>query len=99
MAKNKKSTVKIRKEVFAWYGGAAFAAQCFEVELVTLLLGIRRLNNPKLSSKDLDSIDIELSKKNLGQLYIELKKHVTISLQFGDLLKTYKDRRNYLVHH
>ena len=97
--KNVVSDSELRKDVFAWYGAAAYAAQCFEVELVTLLLGIYRLNHPNGSLEGLDKVDVELSKKNLGQLYVELRKHVEIGDSFGKLLQSYKDRRNYLTHH
>lgn len=90
--------VEHRKEVFAWFGGAAYHAQCFEVELQSLLLLTYRLNHPTASVTDLDGVDMSLSRKNLGSLLRELAKHFTLHPEFSNLLNTYCDKRNYLMH-
>lgn len=89
---------EIKKEVFAWFGGAAYAAQCFEVELCTLLLLVHRLKNSSATPQQLDDLDTKLSKRNLGTLLRELAKHLTIHPDFQALLDNYLDRRNYLMH-
>jgi hypothetical protein len=50
-----------RKEVFAWFGAAAYYAQCFEVELHSLLLLTYRLNHPRAPESDVDEVDRRLS--------------------------------------
>ncbi|MFY9270466.1 MAG: hypothetical protein WAO55_12060 [Candidatus Manganitrophaceae bacterium] len=90
---------ELRKEVFAWFGGAAYAAQRFEVELCILLLLTHRLKNPSLTPEQMDHIDTKLSKKTLGILLSELKKHTVIHPNFQMILDSYLARRNYLMHH
>ena len=90
---------EIRKDVFAWFGSAAYAAQLFEVELVTLLIGQARLADPNYSIEKLNDLDNLLSKKTLGQLLHEVKKHFTVSTEFEEILMEYRDKRNYLAHH
>ncbi|HWO56594.1 MAG TPA: hypothetical protein VNN55_03400 [bacterium] len=90
--------VERRKEVFAWFGGAAYRAQCFEVELQSLLLLTYRLNHPSAPVSELDDVDMRLSSKNLGGLLRELGKHFTVHPEVSDLLNTYRDKRNYLMH-
>jgi GTP1/Obg family GTP-binding protein len=90
--------VALRKEVFAWYGGTAYAAQCFEVELVILLLHAHRLRKPASTPQQLDEIDLRLSKRTLGQLLNELKEHFDLHPQFKSLLNEYIGKRNYLAH-
>ena len=90
---------KTRKEVFAWFGGAVYAAQCFEVELCILLLIVRRLQAPSCTEQELEELDSKLSKKTMGALLRELGKHLTIHPDFQAMLDAYVDRRNYLMHH
>jgi hypothetical protein len=90
--------VERRKEVFAWFGGAAYHAQCFEVELQSLLLLTYRLNNPSAQVSDLDDVDMRLSRKNLGGLLRELGKHFSLPTEFSDQLNAYREKRNYLMH-
>jgi len=90
--------MELRKEVFAWYGGAAYYAQCFEVELGILLVLCSRVKHGDMSGRELDDLEEWMSKKTLGALLRELEKHVEISSDFRELLEGYRDKRNYLVH-
>jgi hypothetical protein len=87
-----------RKEVFAWFGAAAYYAQSFEVELQTLLLLVYRLHHPSAPLSELDEADTPLSKRTIGQLRKELEKHLTVAPEFSAILKVYGDKRNYLMH-
>ena len=58
--------IELRKEMFAWYGAAMYAAQLFEVELVILLLALKRLRDPESEPSDYKSLDEMLSRKTLG---------------------------------
>jgi hypothetical protein len=90
--------VESRKEVCAHFGSAAYYAQCFEAELVILLLCLNRLQQPSLSRRELDDLDDQLSKQNLGRLLNELKRHLLLSSEFEALLRDYIAKRNYLMH-
>ena len=90
---------ELRKEIFAWFGGAAYAAQCFEVELCILILLTHRLRTPQLTPEQLDEIDMKLSKGTLGNLLSELKRHLVIHPDFQAMLDGYLSKRNYLMHH
>lgn len=90
--------VEIRKDMFAWYGAAMYAAQLFEVELVTLLLGLKRLRAPDTKPQEYDDLDKLLSRKTLGALLKELEKHCVISQEFKNMLTNYRDKRNFLAH-
>lgn len=89
---------EIRKELFAWYGAAMYAAQLFEVELVTLLLCVQRLADSEVTLEKLDKMDDALSRKTLGTLLNELKKRTSLHPDFERLLSSYRDKRNYLAH-
>ena len=84
----------LRKEVFAWYGSAAYYAQCIEVELIIARLFLARLRNPEVPPEELDRIDRE--KKTMGQLL----KLVGADLKDDEaaLLNACLENRNFLVH-
>jgi len=90
--------VAARKDLFAWYGAAMYAAQLFEVELVILLLALKRLHEPNTESHEYERLDNLLSRRTLGALLKELKKHCDIAPEFQDLLIQYRDMRNFLAH-
>lgn len=90
--------VEVRKEMFAWYGAAMYAAQLFEVELVILLLGLKRLRDPDAEPSEYDGLDALLSRKTLGALLKELEKHCVLEQEFKDMLIGYRDQRNFLAH-
>lgn len=90
--------IELRKEMFAWYGAAMYAAQLFEVELVILLLALKRLRDPESEPSDYESLDEMLSRKTLGALLKELEKHCTLTQDFKQLLIGYRDQRNFLAH-
>ena len=87
-----------RKDLFAWYGAAMYAAQLFEVELVTLLLALKRLRDPNTQPHEYDHLDNLLSRKTLGALLKELRKYCQITQEFENMLIGYRDSRNYLAH-
>ena len=92
------SEEELRKDVFAWYGSVAYAAQCFEVELSILLLARERLERPNSTPEELDRLDEILSRKTLGQLMNEVKKRFWIHPEFEALLGKYLQKRNYIAH-
>ena len=90
--------VEARKDLFAWYGAAMYAAQLFEVELVVLLLALKRLREPNTGPDEYETLDKLLSKKTLGALLKALEKHCKIDPKFKELLEGYRDTRNFLAH-
>lgn len=93
-----KSTPDTRKEVFAWFGAAAYQAQCFEVELSVLLLLMQRLQSPKVTLAEVKAFDARLTAANLGFLLRDLKKRMWLHPDFEGLLDQYRKKRNYLMH-
>ncbi len=90
--------VEVRKEMFARYGAAMYAAQLFEVELVTLLLSLKRLRDPDTKPSEYDDLDALLSRKTLGALLKELEKHCVLAQEFKEMLIGYRDQSNFLAH-
>ncbi|WP_343343453.1 hypothetical protein WJT74_07895 [Sphingomicrobium sp. XHP0239] len=90
-----------RHELYAKYGIAAEAAQLFETELGTLLLGLSGLENDwhvwpdgVAAREVLDNID----RSTLGRLLNDLKRYITIE---GDLEEGFASAlraRNQLMH-
>jgi hypothetical protein len=52
------------KEVFAWYGAAAYYAQCIEVELIIGRLFLARRRTPQLSDAEWGKINRD--KRTMG---------------------------------
>ena len=93
-----KSTAELRKDVFAWYGGAAYYSQCFEIELSILLLHSTHIKQEEWTKRSLEKVHEKISKMTLGQLIKELKKTFEISPYLEGRLSKYLEKRNYLIH-
>ena len=87
-----------RREVFACFGEAAYYAQLFETQVENLILLVALARDKNISREKLEKIDIGLSRKSLGTLIAELKKHLELSPEFEELMRTYQEKRNYLMH-
>ncbi len=87
-----------RKDVFAWFGAAAYHAQCFEVELQILLILTHRLEHPDATPDELEDFDVRLSRRTLGRLLRDLRERFTLHPDFDALLDGYRVKRNYLMH-
>ena len=87
-----------RREGFACFGEAAYYAQLFETQLENLLLLMALAKDKNISREKLEKIDTGLSRKSLGTLIAELKKHLELSPEFEELMRTYQEKRNYLMH-
>ncbi len=90
-----------RHELYMKFGIAAEAAQLFETELGTLLLGLRALENDWHISPDgaaarevLDSID----RSTLGRLLNDLRRHLRLDGGLEDLFSSGLKARNQLMH-
>ena len=91
--------VGLRKEIFAWFGAAAYAANCLEVELISLILLTARLKGSLLTVDNHYALDALLRRKTLGILIQEVKKHITLGEGFEETLGEALEKRNYLAHH
>jgi hypothetical protein len=90
-----------RHELYAKYGIAAEAAQLFETELGTLLLGLRGIENdwhvspdPAAARKALDSIE----RSTLGRLLNDLSQSIQIDSDLADRFSSALQARNRLIH-
>lgn len=90
-----------RRELYAKYGIAAEAAQLFETELGTLLLGLRGLENDwhvlpdgAAAREALENID----RSTLGRLLSNLKRHVTVDSDLEESFAFALKARNQLMH-
>ena len=90
-----------RHELYSKYGIAAEAAQLFETELGTLLLGFRGLENDwhvlpdgAAAREVLDKID----RSTVGRLLNDLKRHITIEGDLDEAFASALKARNQLMH-
>lgn len=84
----------LRKEVFAWYGAAAYYSQCIEVEFIIARLFLARRRTPQFSETEMDKIEID--KRTMGGLL----KLLTAELKADEaaLLNRCLEDRNFLAH-
>jgi hypothetical protein len=86
----------LRKEVFAWYGAAAYYAQCVEVELIIARLFLARLHTPQLSDAEWENISRE--KRTMGGLLKLLSSELQLEDSETALLTACLEDRNFLAH-
>ena len=88
------------KEALAFFGLAAYYAQCVEESIIILvaILNVMQPDRAKLTSYD-DYL-ARLDKRTLGKLINEdLKKTIQVDLGLQSRLEGLLVKRNYLVHH
>jgi hypothetical protein len=93
--------VATRDELYAKFGITAEAAQLFETELGTLLLGLRALEHGWPVAPDGErarAVLNEIDRSTLGQLLTMLKKHATLEGDLEDRLYSALEARNRLTH-
>jgi hypothetical protein len=90
-----------RRELYAKYGITAEAAQLFETELGTLLLGLRGLDegwhiipDGQAARRVLDEID----RSTLGRLLQSLKRYIKIDSDLEEAFASALEARNRLMH-
>lgn len=88
------------KEPYAFFGLAAYFAQCFEQSLVLILASHELLTNRHQSKfRSLDDLFASLDKKTMGMLIGDLSKCTAISENTTEMLEVVLKQRNYLMHH
>ena len=90
------SDVELRKEVFAWFGAAAYHAQCVEVELIIARLFLLRRGEPEPRAEVWQKVEGE--KRTLGNLLRFLRNEIELGENEVALLTTTVDDRNSLAH-
>src|SRR3954447_21924814 len=88
--------VELRKEVFAWFGSAAYYAQCVEVELILTRLCLARRGDSEPTTEEWQRIETE--KQTMGGLLQFLSSQVTFDEEETQLLSNCVRDRNFLAH-
>jgi hypothetical protein len=86
------------KEVFTFYGLAAYHVQVLEQELLIFAMVLHRSGNSRLTQSDLEALFANLEQRTFGQLLREAARLTRVPDEVAGQLKLALDRRNYLVH-
>lgn len=86
--------------VYAYFGSSIYYSQCLEEEFSLMLWTNRIINNRPSTKEDVEAINVEMegSKKTMGQLINEVKKAYKVEDEHSQLLADLLDKRNYLAH-
>lgn len=87
------------KEVYAFFGLAAYCAQVFEHVALNLALVLRLPGINAVSQDLLDDLYNSLGKQILGRLFHAAKKEVEIPESDAAYIEEAVELRNILVHH
>jgi hypothetical protein len=85
------------KEVYAFYGLAAYMAQVVEKSMVSLL-AILETEGRRITRADYDAIFVGVDSRTFGRLLRRLAKALPISPETEALLAEALERRNHLAH-
>ena len=85
-----------RKEVFAWFGGASYYAQCVEVELWIARLFLLRENGPR--PRDDEWQRFETEPLTMGRLLGLVQTGIGLESAEMEVLETCLKKRNWLSH-
>ncbi|HEV3301559.1 MAG TPA: hypothetical protein VG055_18040 [Planctomycetaceae bacterium] len=86
------------KEVFAFFGLAAYHAQVFEQAALHLVAALEVFSLSSSSARTVDSVYGEIEKQTLGQLLNAARRVVAIDPTIDNLLSDALRERNELVH-
>ena len=86
------------KELYAFYGLAAYSAQLLEQGITNLLVGLRILNLSSPTHGDVTNYFDHASKKTMGALLNAVRKVTPFDPDIDDELQKALIRRNYLIH-
>jgi len=88
------------KQVYAIAGLCLYWAQCLEMGLQLAIVGVEKfVHGTVVSPEDYDIFSEACSKKTLGGLLSEARKHITIDQNADDLLHLANRKRNYFIHY
>jgi hypothetical protein len=87
------------REVYAYFGVAAYFAQCFEKSLCNFLMYHNALTIGNVTQENAGEIARSIQKKTMGQLLKEIKPVVTFGDPAGEaLVDEALKKRNFLLH-
>jgi hypothetical protein len=86
------------KEVYAFYGLAAYCGQVLEKGVINLLTS-SHLKNIVITRKQYDGIVAKYKKKTLGGLLRDVQSMIDLPEATADVLTSALSKRNWLVHH
>jgi hypothetical protein len=86
------------KEVYAFYGLAAYAAQVLERGLVNLLVGLSIAGERGITVEVIDGLFERFNSHTLGHLFKALKSRISVPVGLEGQLSEALMRRNLLVH-
>lgn len=87
------------KEVFAFFGLAAYSAQLIEQGLSNLFVGLHVVYKKKPTWNDVRLMFENADKKTLGRLLKDVRKLVPFKSELEEELQKVLKKRNYLAHH
>ena len=87
------------KEVYAFFGLAAYCCQLLEQGIVNLLVGLRILGKKTPTWGDVRTLYDEVDRKTLGQLLRGVRELAPFDPQLEGELANALKKRNYLLHH
>ena len=87
------------KEVYAFFGLAAYCAQLLEQGILNLLVGLRILGKKTPTWADVRRLYDEADRNTLGQLLGTVRELTPFDPQLEAELGTALKKRNYLIHH
>jgi hypothetical protein len=86
------------REIYAWYGLAAYSAQLLEQGLTNLFVGLRILGKQVPTWGDVRSLYEDADRKSLGQLLRAVRELVPFDPALEGQLDEALKKRNYLIH-
>lgn len=86
------------REVFAFYGLAAFNAQCAEKSLVNFAMAYKLLDESALSQEQWLELYDGFNSKTFGRLLGQVKNRVELPSELIDHLNISLQKRNWLAH-
>jgi hypothetical protein len=86
------------KEVFAFFGLAAYHAQVMEKALMILAVGLNIAHIPKVTNELVDELYATHERKTFGQLFKIARETGVLDETMADRLRNALERRNYLTH-
>lgn len=87
------------REVYAFFGLAAYCAQLIEQGLTNLLVGLAVSRKKHPTVGDVKSLYEDTDKKTLGRLLRDIGKLVTVQDGLEEELHQILQKRNYFMHH
>jgi hypothetical protein len=87
------------KEVYAFFGLAAYQAQVLEQGLIALVLFIKRIQNPNMEVRNIDKIELNLDKRTFGRIIKSANQYREFPCELDSELRIALLKRNYLMHH